>query len=162
MRKCLLVLHVMSQHISPLVWGLPRGTQWWRICLPAKWETLGWEDPPKVRNGKPLQNSCLRDPMDRGVGQATVHGVAKSRTQLKWLNSNSSESHFQKIQHCRSHHCRQQFLRVFSGLPQTTLGFGLSCQGERRSLFSAKLWEVESQIGSLHHLPSFLAFCFSQ
>ena len=28
-------------------------------------------------NGNPLQYSCLRNLMDRGVQQATVHGVAK-------------------------------------------------------------------------------------
>ena len=33
-------------------------------------------------NGNPLQYSCLENPMDRGAWQATVHGVAKSRTQL--------------------------------------------------------------------------------
>ena len=33
-------------------------------------------------NGNPLQYSCLENPMDRGVWWATVHGVAKSRTQL--------------------------------------------------------------------------------
>ena len=31
-------------------------------------------------NGNPLQYSCLESPMDRGVWQATVHGVAKSHT----------------------------------------------------------------------------------
>ena len=33
-------------------------------------------------NGKPLQYSCLENPMDGGAWWATVHGVAKSRTQL--------------------------------------------------------------------------------
>ena len=33
-------------------------------------------------NGTPLQYSCLENPMDRGVWQATVHGVTKSQTQL--------------------------------------------------------------------------------
>ena len=37
---------------------------------------------PGEGNGNPLQYSCLGNPMDRGVWQATVHGVAKSRTQL--------------------------------------------------------------------------------
>ena len=32
--------------------------------------------------GNPLQYSCLENPMDRGAQQATVHGVAKSQTQL--------------------------------------------------------------------------------
>ena len=33
-------------------------------------------------NGTPLQYSCLENPMDGGAWWATVHGVAKSRTQL--------------------------------------------------------------------------------
>ena len=43
-------------------------------------------------NGNPLQYSCLENPMDGGAWWATVHGVAKSRTQLKQLNSSSSSS----------------------------------------------------------------------
>ena len=35
------------------------------------------------RHGKPLQYSCLENPMDRGAWWATAHRVAKSRTQLK-------------------------------------------------------------------------------
>ena len=35
---------------------------------------------PREGNGNPLQNSCLENSMDRGVWQATVHGVAKSQT----------------------------------------------------------------------------------
>ena len=35
---------------------------------------------PGERNGKPLLNSCLENPMDRGVWWATVHGVPKSWT----------------------------------------------------------------------------------
>ena len=34
-------------------------------------------------NGNPLQYSCLENPMDRGAWWATVHGVAKSQTQLQ-------------------------------------------------------------------------------
>ena len=33
-------------------------------------------------NGNPLQYSCLENPMDGGAWQATVHGVANSRTRL--------------------------------------------------------------------------------
>ena len=33
-------------------------------------------------NGNPLQYSCLGNPMDGGVWQATVHGVIKSQTRL--------------------------------------------------------------------------------
>ena len=38
-------------------------------------------------NGTPLQYSCLENPMDRGAWQATVHGVAKSRTRLSDFTS---------------------------------------------------------------------------
>ena len=37
---------------------------------------------PGEGDGNPLQYSCLENPMDRGARQATVHGVAKSRTRL--------------------------------------------------------------------------------
>ena len=37
---------------------------------------------PGEGNGNPLQYSCLKYPMDGGAWQATVHGVAKSRTRL--------------------------------------------------------------------------------
>ena len=35
-----------------------------------------------VRNGRPLQYSCLENSMHRGVWQAVVHGAAKSWTGL--------------------------------------------------------------------------------
>ena len=35
---------------------------------------------PGEGNGNPLQCSCLENPMEGGAWQATVHGVAKSRT----------------------------------------------------------------------------------
>ena len=35
---------------------------------------------PGEGKGNPLQYSCLENPMDRGAWQATVHGIAKSRT----------------------------------------------------------------------------------
>ena len=42
-------------------------------------------------NGTPLQYSCLENPMDGGAWKAVVHGVAKSQTRLKRLNSSSSK-----------------------------------------------------------------------
>ena len=54
--------------------------------LPAMQETwvrsLGWED--SLQEGMATHSSILawRIPMDRGARQATVHGVAKSWTQL--------------------------------------------------------------------------------
>jgi len=32
---------------------------------------------PGERKGNPLQYSCLENPMDRGVWQATIHGVTR-------------------------------------------------------------------------------------
>ena len=38
---------------------------------------------PGGGNGNPLQYSCLENPTDRGVWRATIHGVAKSWTQIR-------------------------------------------------------------------------------
>ena len=45
-------------------------------------------------NGNPLQYSCLENPMDRGAWWATVHGLAKSWTQLKWLSTSTLNTPF--------------------------------------------------------------------
>ena len=42
------------------------------------------------RNGNPLQNSCLENPMDRGAQQATALGVTMSQTQLKQLGTQAN------------------------------------------------------------------------
>ena len=44
--------------------------------------SLGWEDPLESEVETPLQYSCLENPMDGGAWRPTVHGVAKSQTQL--------------------------------------------------------------------------------
>ena len=43
---------------------------------------FGLERCPGEGHGNPLQDSCMKNPHDRGACQATVHGVTKSRTQL--------------------------------------------------------------------------------
>ena len=35
---------------------------------------------PREGNGNPLQYPCLKNSLDKGAQQATVHGVAKSQT----------------------------------------------------------------------------------
>ena len=40
-------------------------------------------------NGYPLQYSSLENPMDRGAWWAAVHGVTKSQTRLKQLNTHT-------------------------------------------------------------------------
>ena len=58
-------------------------------------------------NGNPLQYSCLENPMDREAWQATVHGVAKSRTRL----SDFTSLHQEAVSHDNtysSHHSYSQ------------------------------------------------------
>ena len=45
---------------------------------------------PQHGNGYPLHYSCLKNSMDRRAWQATVHGVAKSSTQLSNLTTTKS------------------------------------------------------------------------
>ena len=40
----------------------------------------GSERSPRRRHGNPLQDSCLKNPMDRGAWRATVHRISKSQT----------------------------------------------------------------------------------
>ena len=44
---------------------------------------------PGGGHGNPLQYCCLENPMARGAWWATVHGVAKSRSQLKRLSTHA-------------------------------------------------------------------------
>ena len=39
---------------------------------------------PGGGHGKPLQYSCLENPMDRGAWRAAVRGVSKSQTRLSY------------------------------------------------------------------------------
>ena len=47
-----------------------------------RFQSLGQEDPLQKEMATHFQYSCLGDPMDRGAGRATVHGVTESQTQL--------------------------------------------------------------------------------
>ena len=66
------------------VWDFPGGSG--IKNLPAHAGDLGlipgWGRSPERGNGNPLQCSCLGNPMDRGAWWGTVHGVARSWTQL--------------------------------------------------------------------------------
>ena len=54
--------------------------------LPGLWQTwvqsLGWEDPLEDCMASHSSILAWRIPIDRGALRATVHGVAKSQTQL--------------------------------------------------------------------------------
>ena len=58
-------------------------------CQCQRQRGMGWIDP--LEEGVALQCSCLENPMDRGRWWATVHGVAKSWTQLKWLSTQPAQ-----------------------------------------------------------------------
>ena len=76
------------------VWlQVPPGSSDGRVCLQCgrPWFHPGLERSLGEGNGNPLQYACLEKPMDGGTWQATVHGVAKSRTRL------SNFAHFDSI-----------------------------------------------------------------
>ena len=54
----------------------------YRKLVPGLLQTLPHLYPFGEGNDYPLQYSFLENPMDRGAWWATVHGAAKSRTQL--------------------------------------------------------------------------------
>ena len=58
---------------------------------------------PGEGKGNPLQYSCLGNPTDRGAQWATVHGVAKSQTQL----SNQTHTHT----HLHTHTYTQDYFK---------------------------------------------------
>ena len=78
----------LSLSISKILQGLPR----WYSAKESTCQFMihkdagsipGSERSPGVENGNPLQYSCLKHFFtDRGAWQATVHGLAKSWTQL--------------------------------------------------------------------------------
>ena len=49
-------------------------------------QSLGREGPLEEGIATHSSISCLKNPMDKGAWRATVHGVAKSRTWLRWLS----------------------------------------------------------------------------
>ena len=74
---------------------------------------------PGGRNGNPLQYSCLENPMDRGAWWATVHGVAKSWTQLS--RHTHTRTLFYSIQNfSRSFAFKSPGLRVTGSLAKQT------------------------------------------
>ena len=74
------------------------GHPWW---LSGKESACNVEDIGSIHrsvrslgkgNGYPLQYSCLENPLDRGTWWATGHGVTKSWTRLKRLNTHGIEN----------------------------------------------------------------------
>ena len=59
----------------------------WEASL-GRWG--GWLGICDIKNGNPLQCSCLENPRDGEAWWAAVYGVAQSQTRLKRLSSSSS------------------------------------------------------------------------
>ena len=86
-RYCLSHFQTFRNYSFLSEWGFPGGTM--VKNLPANAADAGdvgsfplWGRSPGEENGYPLQYSCLENSMDRGAWWITVHGVAKSQTQL--------------------------------------------------------------------------------
>ena len=54
-------------------------------------------------HGNLLQYSCLENPMDRGAWWSTVHGAAKSRTQLKWLSMHAPCTSYPQVDNTKNY-----------------------------------------------------------
>ena len=70
--------------------------QWQRIRLPVqeiRVLSLGWED--HLEEGVPTHPSILawKNPMDRGAGWATVHGVTKEADETSRLSNHKQGIH---------------------------------------------------------------------
>ena len=76
--------HRGNQSISQtyIMRGFPGGSDGKEsACNAGKPDSIpGSRRSPGGGHSNPLQFSCLENPMDRGVRQATVHGVAKGQT----------------------------------------------------------------------------------
>ena len=72
----------MEKSYSHLEMGFPHGSVGKESACNAgePGSIPGLRRSPEEGNGNPLQYSCLENTMDRGAWQATVHGVAKSKT----------------------------------------------------------------------------------
>ena len=74
-------------------WGFPGGASGQEASYQCRRHKRPWFDPGSGRSsggghGNPLQY-FLENPMDRGSWRAIVHGITKSRTQLKWLSTHA-------------------------------------------------------------------------
>ena len=79
-------LHTSHPHLHLGNLGFPGGSDGKESACSAGDTGLipGLGRSPGEGNGNPLQCSCLENSMNRGDWRATVHGVTKSWTQLKY------------------------------------------------------------------------------
>ena len=96
---------------------------------------------PGERNSHPFQYSCLRNPMDRGTWRAIVHGVTKSRTQLRDWHLTLTHA-FLQWRFCLLF-IEFNFISVF-----LNLGILLcKCSGPNLDQLNENLWECGLDVG---------------
>ena len=104
---------------------------------------------PGGGHGSMLQYSCLENPMDRGAGRATAHGVIKSQKSLKWLSTHA-RTHIYAEQEIRGSFVFYTFLIflnfniTFILKPQVVAQFSLVQLLSRVQLFATP-WTVALQ-----------------
>ena len=155
MKRCWRSL--MIREMQTKITGLPSGSV--VKNLPAKAGNIrgvpipGLGRFPGGENGYSLQCSCLENLMDREAWWATVHGVTKSRTWLKWLGVHANQNHSEVSSHTgqNGHHqkvYKQQMLeRVWRNRnPLTRLGQGKLVQPLWRAV-----WRFHEKLGIKLH-----------
>ena len=145
--KCDLNSLYFSKRV-PQTEGSPGGKE--STCLCRRHRKCGFD--PWVRktlrggNGNPLQYSCLKNPMDRGAWQATVHRVTKSQTRLS--------THTPKADQCDLKQDSTLLIQMsnLSLLPKS-ISYGRYCSLETLSFCQMSdfrfsrlfcIWEIES------------------
>ena len=110
---------------------------------------LGWVGrSPGGGHGNPLQYSCLENPMGRGAWRATVHGVTKSQTRLKWL---STHVHTPE----KGKHRQWSWILLFWGFPSHVWGDHMPLQDVGKAEGTRAMEALQEKASSLcwHFLP---------
>ena len=101
---------------------------------------------PVTRNGTPLQDSCLGNPMGKGAWRTTVHRVAKSQTWLKHLSTHACTYIFLHI-HAYTHmHITLRLPLRIKKLKKANSGTSLVVQWLKLCFLMQRAW-VKSLVG---------------
>ena len=95
--------------------------------------SLGWEDPLEKETA--TQYSCLENPMDGGAWWTTVHGVAKSQTQLSYFTHTHTHTHTQLVP-----------IRLFFLSFYELVCYGKCCRGVGFSPYTKNLHQLKKPL----------------
>ena len=120
----------------------------------------GLERSPVVRNGNPLQYSCLKKSTDSGARQATVHEVTK----WQWAQTHKRIADVLKKEECKTQKWAHKGFIVTHAHPSLfpdgyfRLCFGLNSSPSFSSILSfswrTSLKKTEASQGKIHKLPA--------